>query len=450
MASRVNKRNCRSQGWDNAVPVCEVVKCPTIQTSGDVIATGNTEEASFDDVIHFECASLQLMLDGPQDIHCTEQGTWSARVPKCIEITCLLGPLTPGIISRTPEGKNVFRVGESVEITCSERYWLVRTKLTKKTIRCTDSGEWEHQTVCEEIACEVPYDEEHLYYRAYYYFGGDRRLGVRKSYQCKSGYRKGAEEAMCTENGWVPKPLCTEIVCPKLTFENANPLEKLQDTYKPGAHVYYRCKHELESYQSYITCNRHGDWDNKEWFLRHCIQQSTCSKPEAIKNGIIKEPPWVEDQYARGRTVEYKCSAGYVFENENSARCVGPRWTYPKCIPNTCASHKLDNGLLHHVPDSSRVYYSCNEGYKTTENTWWGETSCRQGSLVPTPQCISENKCGRFPNIPHGKRSSADSFTLECDLGYKADTSSITCDKGQWKIPKLRTCILDELMDELR
>ncbi|KAI4899983.1 hypothetical protein NFI96_001451 [Prochilodus magdalenae] len=103
---------------------------------------------------------------------------------------------------------------------------------------------------------------------------------------------------------------------------------------------------------------------------------------------------------------------------------------------NTCAFYKLDNGLLHYVPDSSRVYYSCNEGYKTTENTWWGETSCRQGSLVPTPQCISENKCGRFPNIPHGKRSSADSFTLECDLGYKADTSSITCDKGQWKIPE--------------
>lgn len=23
MASRVNTRNCRSQGWDNAVPVCE-------------------------------------------------------------------------------------------------------------------------------------------------------------------------------------------------------------------------------------------------------------------------------------------------------------------------------------------------------------------------------------------------------------------------------------------
>lgn len=59
-----------------------MVKCPIISNLGDVIATGNIEEASYNDVIHFECASNK-MLDGPENIHCTDNGQWSGTIPMC-------------------------------------------------------------------------------------------------------------------------------------------------------------------------------------------------------------------------------------------------------------------------------------------------------------------------------------------------------------------------------
>lgn len=60
-----------------------MVKCPIISNLGDVIATGNTEEASYGDVIYFECESPNKMLDGPENIHCKENGQWSGIIPKC-------------------------------------------------------------------------------------------------------------------------------------------------------------------------------------------------------------------------------------------------------------------------------------------------------------------------------------------------------------------------------
>ncbi|KAL6468776.1 hypothetical protein MHYP_G00223000 [Metynnis hypsauchen] len=496
MASRVNFRNCRSQGWDNAVPVCEVVKCPAIQTSTELIATGNAEEASFDDVIHFECASRQMMLDGPENIHCTERGTWSEAIPKCIEIrckrptiphgnindakeeykeneqlkyycdkkyrprhgipkclrngwsitpeceeiNCLLGPPTSGT-STSPTGKNVFRVGESVEITCSKTYWLIGTKETKQNILCKESGEWERLPVCEEITCDIPFDQ-HVHYPQSY-FGGDRRLGVKKSYWCESGYRAETGTATCTENGWLPNPLCSDIACPEPRIENARQLNSPLQPYKPGARIRYQCLHEYITVE--ITCDRQGEWKD----VQSCPGPATCLKPKMeIIRGEINEPQKVKDTYAGGDTVEYKCSEGFVFENENVARCTGRDWTYPKCIPkpNICASFRLQHGLTHYFEkdtDSPRmgIYYSCDADYKTFEYTWWGETSCSPDALDYTPQCIQKNECGRIPKITHGKLAYAQyhqggSVSVYCDFGYKANTSSITCTNGQWKPPK--------------
>ncbi|XP_048038847.1 complement factor H-like isoform X4 [Megalobrama amblycephala] len=214
MTSRINQRTCRAQGWDNTVPVCEAVKCPAIRTNAFVNASGNTEEGSYGDVIHFECVSADKKIDGSSDIHCTETGEWSDSVPTCKEITCaapvisngfVVEPVqeyqkdailkyrcSPGFKARegiprcakfgwtlnpecdevtcelksrfgvekiNPEGKTIFRGGESVEITCAERYWIFGTKETIRSFTCQENGEWDHQPVCEVTRCEVPRDQ---------------------------------------------------------------------------------------------------------------------------------------------------------------------------------------------------------------------------------------------------------------------------------------------------
>ncbi|XP_016088426.1 complement factor H-like [Sinocyclocheilus grahami] len=260
MASRTNQRTCRAQGWDNAVPVCEVVKCPAIRTDGDVTASGNTEEGSYGDVIHFECVSSDKIIDRSSDIYCEETGKWSDIVPKCKEvactapvisngyvvepqpkyqkdailkykcnqgfkereeiprcdksgwtlnpgcheITCELKSTTFGVQKINPKGKTIFRPGESLEITCSENYWFFGTKETSRSFICKSNGKWDYEPVCEEITCEDPLDQ---HVSGPYW--GNLKLGKKHPFSCESGYRERANVATCTRDGWIPKPLCT-------------------------------------------------------------------------------------------------------------------------------------------------------------------------------------------------------------------------------------------------
>ncbi|KAI4901975.1 hypothetical protein NFI96_005909 [Prochilodus magdalenae] len=226
-----------------------------------------------------------------------------------------------GIIKEPPSVKDYYARGRTVEYKCSEGYVFEN----EDSARCV-GPHWTYPK-CIQLTCEIPRDE-HVYF-PYYYFGGDRRQGVRKSYRCESGYRKAAEEATCTKNGWVPKPLCTE--------------------------------------------------------------QSTCSKPEGIQNGIIKEPPSVEDYYAKGRTVEYTCSEGYVFENEDSARCVGPHWTYPKCIPTTehCSQPpSIPDAVLdfkYRYEDGERLRLDC-PAYYVQEGDQY--LTCQGGRWIGNGKCL--------------------------------------------------------------
>ncbi|XP_026092118.1 complement factor H-like isoform X1 [Carassius auratus] len=293
MTSSINHRSCRAQGWDNAVPVCEVVKCPAIITDEEVTLSGNTTEGSYGDVIRFECVSSDKMIDGSSEIHCEETGEWSDVVPKCKDITCTAPPIpngdvvdlqreykkdatlkykcheafktregiprcakfgwtvkpecdevncvlkstTYGVKMIIPYGKTIFRARESVEITCSEKHWLFGTKETERTFTCKDDGEWDYEPVCAEITCDDPRDQ--LVSRPY--FWRTMKLGEKQSYTCVNGYRQTAAEATCTRDGWTPNPLCTEIVCAAPNIPNAEIEGPQRSNYKIDSRIRYKC-----------------------------------------------------------------------------------------------------------------------------------------------------------------------------------------------------------------
>ncbi|XP_016405939.1 complement factor H-like isoform X2 [Sinocyclocheilus rhinocerous] len=490
MASRINYRTCRAQGWDNAVPVCEVVKCPAIRTDWEVTASGNTEEGRYGDAIHFECVSSDKMIDGNSDIRCEETGKWSDAVPKCkvphgssntaanqklcpdlsvengfiyshsfnkekifyscntgykpftgnwwdsvtcskgswsdeprcirkedcgalpsvhhgklihrdretaevecdpgfistepfikctsgrwetpvckevrcgippnvenavitsepkefylpgstvtyicrssylmnekstvfcqsgtwentptcqgqreitcqsngewsspfpkcegkhTEVTCELKSTTFGVKKIKPEEKNIFRAGESVELTCSEKYWFLGTKETSRSFTCKDNGEWDYEPVCAEITCETPHDQ-HVYYPSYS-FSGDKKRGAKKSYRCESGYREMAEEATCTRDGWTPKPLCavSEKCGPPPGVNDADTLEITKKEYNTGERVEYSCfnKYTLDlrpPFSRYLTCEQ-GEWRGN---IR-CLKPCTVTVEEMERRGL--------------------------------------------------------------------------------------------------------------------------------------------------------------------
>uniref|UniRef100_A0A672N103 Sushi domain-containing protein n=1 Tax=Sinocyclocheilus grahami TaxID=75366 RepID=A0A672N103_SINGR len=183
MASRTNQRTCRAQGWDNAVPVCEVVKCPAIRTDGDVTASGNTEEGSYGDVIHFECVSSDKIIDRSSDIYCEETGKWSDIVPKC------KGAI---FIVFSPQPK--YQKDAILKYKCNQGF-----KEREEIPRCDKSG-WTLNPGCH----------------------GNPPLLYNKQFIweiCESGYRERANVATCTRDGWIPKPLCTGMIsCGVFTF----------------------------------------------------------------------------------------------------------------------------------------------------------------------------------------------------------------------------------------
>lgn len=66
-----------------------------------------------------------------------------------IAIVCLLQSSTNDVAVTNPKGKNIFQIGDSVEIKCSQKYWVLGTKQRSRTIRCKENGNWEFNPVCE-------------------------------------------------------------------------------------------------------------------------------------------------------------------------------------------------------------------------------------------------------------------------------------------------------------
>ncbi|XP_053539150.1 complement factor H isoform X8 [Ictalurus punctatus] len=500
MASRVKHRNCRIDGWDNAVPVCEVVKCPIISNLGDVIATGNTEEASYGDVIHFECASPDKMLEGPEDIHCKSDGQWSDKIPKCIEIkclppeiphgftnldkeykennilqyscekgynprpgnprctkygwsikpeceviTCLLGSPTTGVVSTKPIGKNIFLAGEYVEIICSKKYWIFGTKQVSRNIKCKDDGKWELRPVCEEITCEYP-EGEHLlnnpnYKRIY-------KLGENTWYRCEYGYQRTAASITCTENGWEPEPRCIEITCQKPEIAHGEVLGIQKNTYNKNVKIALKCNQGYEPGIFFVTCKQNGEWDN----MRQCTLgiNLRCRYPEREINDAIRNDTNLKAYYEEGGGVQYKCKEGFYFQHGSKAVCSAGKWKYPQCIKYTTCEYPRGEHLLNNPPNFKRIYklgentwYRCEYGYQRTA----ASITCTENSWEPEPQCI-EITCQK-PEIAHGEVLGIQKNTynknvkiaLKCNQGYEPGIFFVTCNQnGEWD--NMRQCTL--------
>ncbi|XP_066503147.1 complement factor H-related protein 1-like [Hoplias malabaricus] len=287
---------------------------------------------------------------------CLKTG-WSIT-PECEEMTCLLGSITYGIKSISPRGKSVFRIGESVEITCSETYRLFSTKLNSRNILCLDSGEWEIPPVCEEITCDFPVDE-HVQY-PHYYFRWGRKLGDRKSYWCESGYKRKAHSATCTENGWSPKPLCEAV-------------EEKDKQNKPT-----EAAHTSES-----SAGR----DQAE------VKRVGCGRPPLIPHAVQD----FKKQYEEDEIATYDCPSYYVQDGDPHMVCKQGRWTgNGRCLkPCTVDVHVMDaNNIEIKVGGRRKIYsqhndfitFVCARGYRHT-----GAVELRQrctDGVVQLPTCV--------------------------------------------------------------
>ncbi|KAL1022837.1 hypothetical protein UPYG_G00033070, partial [Umbra pygmaea] len=434
MVTRTRHRNCMEQGWVGALPICEAVKCPVIQANKNVMVIGDSEDATYGNVIQFECQSSQMVLKGPSEIDCNVKGEWSGAVPtceeikchapdiangqvtvkkaeykedeilryscnpnyiphgrlskcnkignradwsptpECVEITCRLTP-TRGV-QYTPDGKTIFKPDDILKVTCPPGYWFFFSRQKEHTVTCKQDGSWSDPMDCESIRCPVPNDP--LVSDTSRWRTAD--VDDIRSYACINGYkaRDKLSKATCTSDGtWTPTPLCEEITCdlPEIPMVT---IQRSKTKYKYGEKLTYECKMNKEPLFSPPT--------------------STCS--------IMGWNP------------------------------------IPGCKDKEGACPPLTNGFLvkpeHSDPNSSIFYYSCNKGFKPFTKGWWGVATCNEGTWSANPTCIDETQCGQIPYIPNAKEDTKNgaTVTIICKDGYRTDDKkTIICKDGKWETP---------------
>uniref|UniRef100_A0A672QDS1 Complement factor H like 1 n=1 Tax=Sinocyclocheilus grahami TaxID=75366 RepID=A0A672QDS1_SINGR len=435
MASRINHRTCRAQGWDNVVPVCEV----------------------------------QLFLFNHLDrLHLREKEriiqSWFISsyhyfyiIMSCTEVTCELKSTTYGVKKIKPAGTTIFRAGESVEITCSEKHWFFGTKVTSRSFTCKDNGEWDYEPVCAEITCETPYDQ-HVYYPSYY-FSGDKKLGAIKSYSCESGYRKTAEEVTCTRDGWTPKPLCAEMMCDPPRIPNAEIVGGQRINYKIGSRIEYKCRSGFEPEEPVqITCDSQGQWTG--------IQQCTdgiCQEQELKNTEILFGFPSFTSPYKPGHILVFRCTDDNMsFFGQNAIKCqTDGRWNYPypQC-GGTVQCSQPTNLQFVTLSDKKTEYsnfeiltYTCNKPYNEIPR---GVLMCQNGKWNGTFDCKSKI-CPPPPYLQHGDYSinstkdeviTAVSYTCQSYYVITKQQDVYKCVDGKWETPPkcLRPCEIDDIV----
>ncbi|XP_051764939.1 complement factor H isoform X9 [Ctenopharyngodon idella] len=320
-------------------------------------------------IISFSCFLFSLTVVRGQDF----------SFASYTEVTCELKSKRFGVNKINPEGKTLFRAGESVVITCAERYWIFGTKEIIRSFTCQENGEWDHEPVCEDIRCEVPRDQ-HVY-NPEYYFRGDMTWGARRRYYCFDGYYYEEAEATCTRDGWTPKPLCAGKICAAPNIPNAEIVGHQRPNYSIYSRIKYKCHPGFEPEQPVeITCNSQTEWTG----IRQCTAKQ-----------------------------------------------------------KLCPDLSVENGLIHkHSSKEEEIFYTCDTGYKPFSGNWWDSVTCSKGSWSEEPQCIREEECGAFPSVHHGKLKKTkqifhdgETTAFECDPGFIPTQRFIKCVSGTWETP---------------
>uniref|UniRef100_A0A8C4NTM4 Sushi domain-containing protein n=1 Tax=Dicentrarchus labrax TaxID=13489 RepID=A0A8C4NTM4_DICLA len=120
-------RTCTSRGWDGRVPVCEAVVCGEPPEVPNAKIEGRQEPPyTYRSAIRYRCSVG--FLNGPREIWCTEDGTWSDSPTKC-EV--------PGAIwAGAP--KKLYQFRDTLSIECYRGY----RSTGPSDVTCGNDGRW--------------------------------------------------------------------------------------------------------------------------------------------------------------------------------------------------------------------------------------------------------------------------------------------------------------------
>ena len=436
---------CGEDGvWLGDMPVCQQVDCgPAPLVAHAYVRTQRrTSYPAGSDVVYM--CNPGFTLDGPDTVHCQEQGTWEAFRPQCQQVTCVPPPDIPhGEVMTSLHGSGdvpeiigdklstndkAYIVGFMVSYVCSRGFEIHGDP----SLMCTEDGSWNASTPsCEKVFCPTPEAPANGSVVAI-----SERFRDIASYSCHSGFTlRGAPKRICmASKKWSGQtPSCNPISCGEPESIDHGQFTGSSFTY--GQSITYTCDtgYVLTGLSERV-CGVDGDWINP---LPSCLPMECPSPPEVLHGRVIGT------SHTLHATIEYTCDAGYKLAGNSSRVCLQDgTWsaTSPFCEQIKCMEPKtLDNGVVG-VPGSefspgTVVKYKCKIGYnlegKSTrtcrsDGTWTG----------PMPKC-KPILCKRPNEINYG-------IVSYKDMKYGAMAEYSCLDGYQLDGPTARMCSGDK------
>ncbi|ESO92606.1 hypothetical protein LOTGIDRAFT_233055 [Lottia gigantea] len=426
-----SSRTCLSGGvWGGADPICVKIVCPQITN----IAFGSYVTIDSRNA-RYHCDD-GFNLVGQQERFCEENGTWSGTEPYCDIIQC------PDLSSYTiPHGslvQNSIEFGSLVDFLCDDGYQLIGSTGSQ----CLASGAWSHEFPrCTLISCGEPGAALNAKI-----IGSDYTFGAVLNYTCLDGFKMvGDAQRRCGLLGqWEPgSPRCETTICPDLNDIDYGIVTILGNTF--GGSAVYKC---VAGYEIFGLDNRmclaSGEWEDQD----PICAPIHCHHPHALKNGQI-----TGTDYHFEKEIVYKCNEGYNLRGNSVRLCqANRRWSgkKPTCDIIRCEDparfqHGRIEGGVYTL--NNTITYICHEGYLLV-----GESTrlCTINSVWNTsaPRC-ERISCGQFPVIANAVIRGTETLfntsnVIECNKGYtQFGDPTITClSNASWSVSNFRCNIV--------
>uniref|UniRef100_A0AC11BA21 Selectin P n=1 Tax=Ovis aries TaxID=9940 RepID=A0AC11BA21_SHEEP len=440
-------------------PECEyAVQCPALKSpeQGSMSCFHSAKAFQHQSSCSFSCEE-GFTLVGPEVVHCTALGVWTAPTPVCKAIACesLESPVH-GSMDCSPSPR-AFQYNTSCSFRCAEGFTLRGAD----TVRCADSGEWTAPApVCQALQCQDLPTSNKARVNCSHPFG-DFRYQSTCSFTCDEGsFLVGASVLQCLDTGnWdAPFPECQAVTCAPLP----NPQNGEKTCVQPLGGSSYKSTCWFTCHEGFslsgperLDCTPSGHWTGSP----PTCEASKCPELSAPEQGSL-DCPDTHGEFIVGSICHFSCNEGLKLEGSNHVECTASgRWTAPppsckvdtvsapapgvRC-PSLIAPNQGTMSCQHHLRNfglNTTCHFGCKAGF-----TLMGESAlqCRPSrqwtAVAPTCRAV---KCSKLPvtepivmncSNPWGNFSYGSTCSFHCPEGQLLNGSERTAcqENGQW------------------
>lgn len=334
---------CLASGiWTNSPPQCVAVQCPALKSpeQGSMSCVQSAKAFQHQSSCSFSCEE-GFALVGPEEVHCTALGVWTAPTPVCKALQCQDLPTSTKARVNCSHPFGDFRYQSTCSFTCDEGSFLVGASV----LQCLDTGNWDAPfPECQAVTCTALPNLQNGEKTCVQPLGGSSYEST-CWFTCHEGFSlSGPERLDCTPSGqWTGSPpTCEEVdtvsapapgvQCPTLIAPKQGTMS---------------CQHHLRNFGLNTTCHFGckagftllGDSalqcrPSRQWTAAAPTCRAVkCSKLPVTEPIVMNcSNPWGNFSY--GSTCSFHCPEGQLLTGSERTACQeNGQWstTMPTC-----------------------------------------------------------------------------------------------------------------------